>query len=80
MESSFVGLYIVSLENNGTKFISELENSELITSLSIDSFIKVLENLKENELEPSSKNREFITKNFSSNEVAKQFKNIYERI
>jgi len=80
LESSFVGLYIVSLENNGTKFISELENSELITPLRIDSFIKVLENLKENELEPSSKNREFIRKNFSSNEVAKQFKNIYERI
>ena len=80
LESSFVGLYIVSLENNGTKFISELENSELITPLRIDSFIKVLENLKENELEPSSKNREFIRKNFSSNEVAKQFKNIYEII
>ena len=75
-----MGLYIVSLENNGTKFISELENSELITSLRIDSFIKVLENLKENQLEPSSKNREFIRKNFSSNEVAKQFKNIYEII
>ena len=80
LESSFVGLYIVSLENNGTKFISELENSELITSLQIDSFIKVLKNLKEIDLELSTKNRDFIIKNYSSNEIAKQFKNIYETI
>tara|TARA_B100001113_G_scaffold241022_1_gene198195 strand:- start:473 stop:1543 length:1071 start_codon:yes stop_codon:yes gene_type:complete len=80
LESSFVGLYIVSLQNNGTKFISELENSELITSLQIDSFIKALKNLKENKLELSSKNREFIKRNYSSNEVAKQFKSIYETI
>ena len=77
LESSFVGLYIVSLENNGTKFISELENSELIPSLQIDSFIKVLENLKEIDLELSSKNRDFIIKNYSSKEIAKQFKKIY---
>ena len=80
LESSFVGLCIVSLENNGTKFISELENSELITSLRIDSFIKVLENLTENELEISSKNRDFIRENYSSNEIAKHFKSIYETI
>ena len=80
LESSFVGLCIVSLENNGTKFISELENSELITSLHIDSFIKVLENLTENELEISSKNRDFIKENYSSNEIAKHFKSIYETI
>ena len=80
LESSFVGLYIVSLENNGTKFISELENSELITSLCIESFIKVLEDLTENDLEISSKNRDFINKNYSSNEIAKHFKSIYETI
>jgi len=80
LESSFVGLYIVSLENNGTKFISELENSELITSLQIDSFIKVLENLKKIDLKLSSKNRDFITKNYSSTEIAKHFKSIYETI
>ena len=80
LESSFVGLYVMSLENNGTKFISELENSELITSLQIDSFIKVLKNLKEIDLELSTKNRDFIIKNYSSNEIAKQFKNIYETI
>ena len=77
LESSFVGLYIVSLENNGTKFISELENSELIPSLQIDGFIKVVENLKEINLELSSKNRDFIIKNYSSKEIAKQFKKIY---
>jgi glycosyltransferase involved in cell wall biosynthesis len=80
LESSFVGLCVVSLENNGTKFISELENSELITSLHIDSFIKVLENLTKNELEISSKNRDFIKENYSSNEIAKHFKSIYETI
>ena len=80
LESSFVGLYIVSLENNGTKFISELENSELIPSLQIDSFNKVLKNLKEIDLELSSKNRDFIIKNYSSSEIAKQFKSIYEAI
>ena len=80
LESSFVGLYVVSLENNGTKFISELENSELIKSLQIDSFIEVLKNLKVTDLELSSKNRDYITKNYSSNEIAKQFKNIYETI
>ena len=80
LESSFVGLYVVSLENHGTKFISELENSELITSLQIDSFIEVLENLKVTELKLSSKNRDYITKNYSSNEIAKHFKNIYETI
>ena len=80
LESSFVGLYVMSLENNGTKFISELENSELITSLQIDNFIKVLENFKEMDLELSYKNRDFITKNYSSNEIAKHFKSIYETI
>ena len=80
LESSFVGLYIVSLENNGTKFISELENSELITSLQTDSFIKVLKNLKEIDLELSSKNRDFITKNYASSEIAKHFRSIYETI
>ena len=70
----------VSLENNGTKFISELENSELITSFRMDSFIKVLENLTENDLEISSKNRDFILRNYSSNEIAKHFKSIYETI
>ena len=80
LESSFVGLYVVSLENHGTKFISELENSELIPSLQIDGFIKVVENLKEINLELSSKNRDFIIKNYSSKEIAKQFKNIYETI
>ena len=80
LESSFVGLYVVSLENHGTKFISELENSEIITSLQIDSFIEVLENLKVTDLELSSKNRDYITKNYSSNEIAKHFKNIYETI
>ena len=80
LESSFVGLYILSLENNGTKFISELENSELITSLQIDRFIKVLEKLKEIDLELSSKNRDFIRKNYSSIEIAKKFKSIYETI
>ena len=80
LESSFVGLYVVSLENHGTKFISELENSEIITSLQIDSFIEVLENLKVTDLKLSSKNRDYITKNYSSNEIAKHFKNIYETI
>jgi len=80
LESSFVGLYIVSLENNGTKFIAELENSELITSLQISSFMKVLENLKEIDLELSSKNRDFIRSKYSSNEIAKKFKSIYETI
>ena len=80
LESSFVGLYVVSLENHGTKFISELENSELIPSLQIDSFIEVLKNLNVTDLELSSKNRDYITKNYSSNEIAKHFKNIYETI
>jgi glycosyltransferase involved in cell wall biosynthesis len=80
LESSFVGLYVVSLENHGTKFISELENSELIPSLQIDSFIEVLKNLKVTDLKLSSKNRDYITKNYSSNEIAKHFKNIYEKI
>src|SRR6056300_230664 len=80
LESSFVGLYVLSLETHGTKFISELENSELIPSLQIDSFIEVLKNLKVTDLELSSKNRDYITKNYSSNEIAKHFKNIYEKI
>ena len=80
LESSFVGLYVVSFENNGTKFISELENSKLISNLNIDSFKEVLENLQETKLSLSTKNRDLIERNYSSNEIAKQFNNIYKSI
>ena len=80
LESSFVGLYVVSFENSGTKFISELENSKLISNLNIDSFKEVLENLQETKLSLSSKNRDLIETNYSSNEIAKQFNNIYKSI
>lgn len=80
LESSFVGLYVVSFENSGTKFISELENSKLISNLNIDSFKEVLENLQESKLSLSTKNRDLIERNYSSNEIAKQFNNIYKSI
>ena len=80
LESSFVGLYVVSFENSGTKFISELENSKLISNLNIDSFKEVLENLQETKLSLSNKNRDLIERNYSSNKIAKQFNNIYKSI
>ena len=80
LESSFVGLYVVSFENSGTKFISELENSKLISNLNIDSFKEVLENLQETKLALSTKNRDLIERDYSSNEIAKQFNNIYKSI
>ena len=80
LESSFVGLYVISLENSGTKFISELENSKLIANLNINSFKEVLENLQEIELSLSSKNRDLIERNYSSSEIAKRFNNIYKSI
>ena len=80
LESSFVGLYVISLENSGTKFISELENSKLISNLNIDSFKEVLENLQETKLALSTKNRDLIERDYSSNEIAKQFNNIYKSI
>ncbi len=80
LESSFVGLYVISLENSGTKFISELENSKLIANLNINSFKEVLENLQEIELSLSSQNRDLIERNYSSSEIAKRFNNIYKSI
>ena len=78
LESSFVGLFILGLENNGTKFISELDNSKLITSLNIENFKKELKNLNSSDLSLSLKNQDLIRSKYSSNAVANKFKKIYE--
>ena len=78
LESSFVGLFVLGLENNGTKFISELDNSKLITNLKIENFQKELKKLDSMDLSLSLKNQDIIRSQYSSNAVANKFKNIYE--
>ena len=76
---AYILLALDSLKRNDIdRAIKILEN--VPETLQIDRFIKVLEKLKEIDLELSSKNRDFIRKNYSSNEIAKKFKSIYETI
>ena len=77
LESVFVGLYCLSLENAGTKFLENFENTFLIKKINKNEILELLESLLISKLIVSDSNREIIYDRYSSEIIANRYSELY---
>ena len=80
LEGSYVGLFCASLENSGTKFIKELENTVLINAEELDNVHNEIIMSLTNSMEISLNNRTKIINKYSTKAVAEKFLTVYKEI
>ena len=80
LEAAYAGLFVISLQNSGTKFISQFENALLINDLNINTLKTAINSAREKYNYISVKNKEFIEENYSAIKIAKEFNSIYENL
>jgi len=78
LEAAYSGLYVISFENNGSKFISKFENSLLIQQNDYKTLNSAISYAKKNYKFISINNRKFIEENYSSKNIGSKFNDIYE--
>ena len=80
LEGAYIGLFCASLENSGTKFIKELENTVIIKAEELeDVHNEIIMNLA-NSMNISLNNRTKIINKYSSKAVAEKFLTVYKEI
>lgn len=80
LEGTYVGLFCASLENSGTKFIKELENTILINAEELENaHNEIIMSLK-NSMDISLNNRTKIINKYSTKAVAEKFLAVYKEI
>ena len=80
LEGTYVGLFCASLENSGTKFIKELENTVLINAEELDNVHNEIIMSLTNSMEISLNNRTKIINKYSTKAVAEKFLTVYKEI
>jgi len=80
LEGSYVGLFCASLENSGTKFIKELENTVLINTEELENVHNEIIMSLTNSMEISLNNRTKIINKYSTKAVAEKFLTVYKEI
>ena len=79
LEAMYVGLFVVAYKNNGTKYIDNFDNTILLNSKNNKNLWDSINKFLSQEKFISSKNRKQIEINYSTQKVASQFANIYEK-
>jgi len=77
LEAAYVGLYCIAKENNGTKFLSQFENTSLLDSTDPKLIKKEINKVEEGFKFISEKNKKIISEKFTIEYVASQFQKIY---
>ncbi len=80
LEGTYVGLFCASLENSGTKFIKELENTILINAEELENAHNEINMSLTNSMDISLNNRTKIINKYSTKAVAEKFLNVYKEI
>ena len=79
LEAMYVGLFVVAYKNNGTKYIDNFDNTILLNSKNNKSLGDTINKFLSQEKFISSKNRKQIEISYSTQKVASQFANIYDK-
>ena len=79
LEAMYVGLFVVAYKNNGTKYIDNFDNTILLNSKNNKNLWDTINKFLSQEKFISSKNRKQIEISYSTQKVASQFANIYEK-
>jgi hypothetical protein len=80
LEGTYVGLFCASLENSGTKFIKELENTVLINPEELENVHNKIIMSLTNSMDISLNNRTKIINKYSTKAVAEKFLTVYKEI
>ena len=80
LEGTYVGLFCASLENSGTKFIKEFENTILINAEELENVHNEIIMSLTNSMDISLNNRTKIINKYSTKAVAEKFLTIYKEI
>ena len=80
LEGTYVGLFCASLENSGTKFIKELENTILINAEELENAHNEINMILTNSMDISLNNRTKIINKYSTKAVAEKFLTVYKEI
>jgi glycosyltransferase involved in cell wall biosynthesis len=80
LEGTYVGLFCASLENSGTKFIKELENTILINAEELENAHNEIILSLTNSMDISLNNRTKIINKYSTKAVAEKFLAVYKEI
>ena len=80
LEGTYVGLFCASLENSGTKFIKELENTILINAEELENAYNEIIMSFTNSMDISLNNRTKIINKYSTKAVAEKFLTVYKEI
>ena len=80
LEGTYVGLFCASLENSGTKFIKELENTILINAEELENAHNEINMSLTNSMDISLNNRTKIINKYSTKAVAEKFLTVYKEI
>ena len=80
LEGTYVGLFCVSLENSGTKFIKELENTILVNAEELENVHNEIIMSLTNSMDISFNNRTKIINKYSTKAVAEKFQKVYKEI
>jgi glycosyltransferase involved in cell wall biosynthesis len=80
LEGTYVGLFCASLENSGTKFIKELENTILINAEELENAHNEIIMSLTNSMDISLNNRTKIINKYSTKAVAEKFLAVYKEI
>ena len=79
LEAMYVGLFVVAYGNNGTKYIDNFDNTVLLNSKNNKDLEDTINKFISQEKFISSKNRKQIEISYSTQKVASQFANIYDK-
>ena len=79
LEAMYVGLFVIAYKNNGTKYIDNFDNTILLNSKNNKNLGDTINKFLSQEKFISSKNRKQIEISYSTQKVASQFANIYDK-
>ena len=80
LEAVYVGLFVVAYKNNGTKYIESFDNAILLNSKNKNNLEDTIIRFLTQEKFISNKNRKQIETSYSTQKVAAQFANIYNKM
>ena len=80
LEGAYIGLFCASLENSGTKFAKELENTLIINAEELENVHNKINRSLANSIDISFNNRTIIINNYSTKAVAEKFLTVYKEI
>ncbi len=79
LEAMYVGLFVVAYENNGTTYIDNFDNTILLNSKNKNNLEDTINKFLTQEKFVSKQNRKQIEISYSTQKVASQFANIYNK-